>query len=258
MKPEHLKLAGVVTVVCGSMFSFKAGAALDDTSTVVTGTVMTLSGAPPDAVDASVAPTTDVVPAASESTEPADSAQASNTSNTSNAPPAEAQSDNPSPGTADDLASTQNAAHLDDPDPAWASADLTTVPDHQLDEMRGGFALPSGLLVSFGISRVAYVNGNLVTQTSFNIPDIANMTAQQAQMLANVNAGSLIQVGPHNTVQQGPLPGLTGAVIQNTLSNQQIQALTTINTSVNSLGAFKAMNFLSTLNSALTGAVSPR
>ena len=59
-------------------------------------------------------------------------------------------------------------------------------------------------------------------------------------------------------MQQGALPGLTGAVIQNSLNNQQIQALTTINAGVNSLGAFKAMNVLSTLNSALAGVVRPR
>lgn len=145
-----------------------------------------------------------------------------------------------------------------DADPAWASADLVAISGDRLDEMRGGFDLPSGLMVSFGISRAAFVNGNLVAQTSFDIPNIADMTAQQAQMLANANAGALIQVGPHNSVQQGTLPGLTGALIQNTLNGQQIQSVTTINTSVNSLGAFTATNFLSTMNGALVGAVRPR
>ncbi|CAB3796163.1 hypothetical protein GCM10011400_17510 [Paraburkholderia caffeinilytica] len=152
----------------------------------------------------------------------------------------------------------QHAAHADDADPAWASADLVAVNDNRLDDLRGGFDLPSGLVVSFGISREAFVNGNLVASTSFNIPNIAQMTPQQAQMLANANTGALIQTGLNNTVQPGALPGLTGAVIQNTLSNQQIQALTTINTTVNSLGAFKALNLGQTLNSALLSAVRPR
>lgn len=150
------------------------------------------------------------------------------------------------------------AAQTDDADPAWASADLVAVNNDRLDNMRGGFDLPSGLVVSFGISREAFVNGNLVASTSFNIPNIAQMTPQQAQMLANANTGALIQTGLNNTVQPGALPGLTGAVIQNTLSNQQIQALTTINTTVNSLGAFKALNLGQTLNSALLSAVRPR
>jgi hypothetical protein len=143
-------------------------------------------------------------------------------------------------------------------DDAWASADLVAVDEHRLDNMRGGFDGGSGLVVSFGITREAFVNGTLVTSTSFNIPNIAQMTPQQAQMLANANAGALIQNGLNNTVQPGGLPALTGAVIQNTLSNQQIQALTTINTTVNSLAAFRSLNLGQTLNSALLSAVRPR
>lgn len=146
----------------------------------------------------------------------------------------------------------------DDADPAWASADLVAVDSERLDSMRGGFDLPSGLVVSFGISRAAFVNGNLVSSTSFNIPNIAQMTPQQAQMLANANTGAVVQNGLNNTVQPGALPGLTGSVIQNSLNNQQVQALTTINTTVNSLAAFKAFNIGSTVNSALATAVRPR
>jgi hypothetical protein len=153
---------------------------------------------------------------------------------------------------------TPRAAKIDDADPAWASADLVAVNENRLDDMRGGFDAGSGLVVSFGITREAFVNGNLVTSTSFNIPNIAQMTPQQAQMLMNANAGALVQNGLGNTVQPGGLPGVTGAVIQNTLSNQQIQALTTINTTVNSLSAFKSMNLGQTLNSALIGAVRTR
>lgn len=132
------------------------------------------------------------------------------------------------------------------------------VSNDRLDHMRGGFALPSGLQVSFGISRAAYVNGNLVATTNFNIPDVANMTTQQAQMLANLSAGTVIQNGPGNMVQAGALPGLTGAVIQNSLNDQQIKALTLINVSVNTLSAFKNMNTLSTLTGALTTPVLRR
>jgi hypothetical protein len=155
-------------------------------------------------------------------------------------------------------ASPRAAQKHDDADPAWASADLVAVDESHLDNMRGGFDLPSGLVVSFGISRAAFVNGNLVSSTSFNIPNIAQMTPQQAQMLASANNGAVIQNGLNNTVQPGALPGVTGAVIQNTLNGQQIQALTTINTSVNSLAAFKAQNIGSTLNNALLTAVHPR
>ncbi|MBA9833911.1 hypothetical protein DI458_02320 [Burkholderia contaminans] len=124
--------------------------------------------------------------------------------------------------------------------------------------MRGGFDMPSGLKISFGVSRVAFVDGTLVTTTSFNIPDISHITAQQAQALAAANAGALIQVGAGNAAQPAALPALTGAVIQNTLNNQQIQALTTINTTVNTLATFKNLNVMSTLNNALLGALPGR
>jgi hypothetical protein len=143
-------------------------------------------------------------------------------------------------------------------DPNWSMPDRLAISDERLDQMRGGFDLSSGLKVSFGISRMVVVNGNLVTTTSFNIPDLANISAQQAQQLASVNAGSLVQNGPGNVVQPGALPALSGAVIQNTLNNQNIQALTTINTTVNSLSMFKNFNVGSTLGGALTNAVRPR
>ncbi|HEY3596258.1 MAG TPA: hypothetical protein VGL08_01890 [Paraburkholderia sp.] len=150
----------------------------------------------------------------------------------------------------------QAAAGKDDPN--WPPANTVALSEERLDSMRGGFDMPSGLKVSFGITRTVAVNGNLVTTTSFNIPDINNITAQQAQSLATVNAGALLQNGPNNVVQQGALPSLSGSVIQNTLNNQNIQALTTINATVNSLSMFKSINVGSTLNNALLSAVRGR
>ncbi|MEN2469087.1 hypothetical protein [Burkholderia sp. GS2Y] len=141
---------------------------------------------------------------------------------------------------------------------SWPAAGAIALSDARLDAMRGGFDMPSGLKVSFGVSRVAFVNGNLVASTSFNIPDISHITAQQAQALAAANAGGLIQVGAGNTAQPAALPALTGAVIQNTLNNQQIQAMTTINTTVNTLSMFKNLNVMSTLSHALLGALPGR
>ena len=82
--------------------------------------------------------------------------------------------------------------------------------------------------------------------------------AIKAQALASANIGSLLQNGGGNIAQQGAVQGLSGAVIQNTLSNQNIQTLTTINASVNSLGLFKSMNLGATLNNALMNSVRPR
>lgn len=298
MKSGHLKLAGVVTIVCGSMSSFDTWAAVNDSPTIATGSITPMQDEPQEvaqSTDDEVQPqqnvtaaepqntpdvmqsdAEDVVTPARESSADAtvvvtpvrefsaDAADVVTPARESRAdaadvvtPARESRADaanvvTPARESSADVADVADAA-----DTAWASADLVAVSENRLDDMRGGFDLPSGLVVSFGVSRAAFVNGNLVAQTSFNIPDIANMTAQQAQMLASANTGALLQVGTHNSVQQGALPALTGSVIQNSLSDQQIQALTTINAGVNSLGAFKAMNFLSTMNTALAGAVRP-
>jgi hypothetical protein len=122
----------------------------------------------------------------------------------------------------------------------WAPVSADT-----LDDMRGGYDIGNGLMASFGIDRAVYVNGNLVTSTSFNVPDIAHMTqAQAAAMSSALNSVSVTQVGPNNTFDPGSLNGASaGTVIQNTLNNQKIQTITTLNTTVNTLNAFRQMNF---------------
>ena len=127
------------------------------------------------------------------------------------------------------------------------------VSNSRLDAMRGGFDAGSGLQISFGIDRAVYVNGNLVTSTSVYIPNVGQMTAAQAGALAAVtNTVNVIQNGPGNTFNPSSITqGTAATVIQNSLSNQNIQALTTLNASVNTLNAFKTMNLQSTLQSAL-------
>jgi len=122
-----------------------------------------------------------------------------------------------------------------------AIAGWTPVGEDTLDTTRGGFDVGNGLVASFGIDRAVYVNGNLVTSTSFNVPDIGHMTTQQAQaMQTALSTVQVTQIGPNNTFDPAALGPNTGAtVIQNTLDNQHIQSITTINTSVNSLNAFR-------------------
>ncbi len=123
----------------------------------------------------------------------------------------------------------------------------------KLDQMRGGFETGSGLKVSFGIERAVYINGNLVTTTSLNIADLSKLSAGQAQAAA-LNGASLglIQNGPSNSFQPGAISASNiGTVIQNTLNDQKIQALTLINASVNSLDLIKRANVQSSIQSAL-------
>jgi hypothetical protein len=129
------------------------------------------------------------------------------------------------------------------------------VSDQRLEQMRGGFDLGSGIVASLGIDRAVYINGNLVTSTSVNIPDIGHMSSAQATALAGVmNTANLVQNGPGNSVDPSMLSQAHGAtIIQNTLNNQQIQALTTLNVSTNSLNLFRAMGLQESLQSALIG-----
>ena len=126
-----------------------------------------------------------------------------------------------------------------------------------LDEARGGYDLGNGLMASFGIDRAVYVNGNLVTSTSFNVPDIAHMTTAQATaMQSALNTVTVTQVGPNNTFDPSSIGQNAGAtVIQNTLNGQHIQSITTINTSVNTLNAFRQANFQDALQQAQLQAI---
>jgi len=120
--------------------------------------------------------------------------------------------------------------------PGW-----TPVGEDTLDQTRGGFDLGNGLVASFGIDRAVYVNGNLVSSTSFYVPDIGHMTTAQAQsMQSALNTVQVTQIGPNNSFDPSALAGkMGGTVIQNTLNNQNIQNITTINASTNSLNAFR-------------------
>ncbi|MFL9999049.1 hypothetical protein PQR34_42120 [Paraburkholderia sediminicola] len=359
MKPEHMKLAGIVTLVCGGMSSFGVSASVSDSSTVATGQILSMRDAPETALghldtleqdsavavesdpsdvakmneampaaqsvargiadparsvvgtqedvapmaiaasdsarapdvpidpaktsmrkmapvpveigdeqDASLVPTerrivSSTVLAADAAFTPSPSRVQRNRAmlqfgDTMNLAVSSAYHPQSAPDAAVDDKARKSVTQKDDMDPSWDSVDIVAVNDNHLDNMRGGVDLPSGLVISFGISRVAFVDGTLVSSTSFNIPNIAQMTPQQAQMLASANTGALVQNGLRNTVQPGALPALTGAVVQNTLSDQQIQALTTISTTVNSLASFKALNIGQTLNTALQSVVRPR
>ena len=116
-----------------------------------------------------------------------------------------------------------------------------------LGEFRGGYMMPSGLLLGFGIERVAYVNGELVSSMRIQIPDVANMTAEQAQSLSQLNQTQLVQLGAGNVFQTA---GNAGLVIQNSLDGQHIRAQTTLDVSVNTLGLFQAINAAEALRNA--------
>jgi hypothetical protein len=125
------------------------------------------------------------------------------------------------------------------------------VAPQQLDAMRGGMELPSGMLLSFGIERAVYVNGELVATTRFTVADVSRITPGEARGLAGVQDTMVVQIGEGNTFAPAASGGL---VIQNTLDNQDIRALTTLNIAANTLGLFQDLNAAAALQDALNTA----
>lgn len=120
-----------------------------------------------------------------------------------------------------------------------------------LDGMRGGYVLPSGLVVSFGIERLVAVNGDVVSASRIDVPDLGRITAADAQRLAALDGTRVLQVGQGEILLPG---GTAGLVIQNALDGQTIGALTTLDVKVGSLGLFQDLNLASSLQNALIGA----
>lgn len=134
--------------------------------------------------------------------------------------------------------------------------------DQTLDTMRGGFDLGTGLMVSFGISRAVYVNGQLITSSTFQVGDLASLTPTQAaalgQQISTQAQAQVIKNGSGNTVELS-----TGAVplatfIQNTVNNQTIRSQTIIDATSNGMGMVKGLNLQATINEAIANAIGTR
>jgi hypothetical protein len=134
--------------------------------------------------------------------------------------------------------------------PAAQAAEWTALPDARLDQLRGGFSVGAGLMVSFGIMRSVTVNG-VTTQAGFEIAHLGSITAAQAEQLARqATALNLTRVGPGNVFDAALVPGTPAIVIQNTLDNQHIQSSTRIDAVSNGMSLLKGMRLLDTLNQA--------
>lgn len=133
-----------------------------------------------------------------------------------------------------------------------------TVSAASLDDMRGGFETAHGLKISFGIERAVYVNGDLAASATVDL-STGGQIASQKGTGADTAAVTLIQNGPGNTFQPGPLAqGAAATVIQNTLNNQSIKNLTVVNTTVNSMELLKKINLNTSLQDALHSVVLPK
>lgn len=125
------------------------------------------------------------------------------------------------------------------------------VAETALDVVRGGFVTDT-LNISFGIERAVYINGALVTTTSFSLSDLGRMSGGKGSAALDSATVALVQNGTGNTVSVGSISSAAiSTVVQNTLDGQKIQSLTVVNASVNSLGVLRGLN----LQSSLRGAV---
>jgi hypothetical protein len=132
-------------------------------------------------------------------------------------------------------------------------ASATPVDDQRLADVRGGFETPARLHAALQLERAVYVNGDLVAEHDVRIAEIGAMTAAEATALADATRTLVSQNGPHNSFDPGGM-GQAATVIQNTLNDQHLVAMTTLGVEVNTLGAFRETNFQDALRESL-GAV---
>lgn len=153
------------------------------------------------------------------------------------------------------------------------------VGDTTLSEMRGGFALGDGLMVTLGITRALYINGALVTETRLHLNPAEQLSsAQAAQLGQQLQSLSLVQNGPGNMFQAGgtqavragaqaagaaalvsSVTGLgPGTIVQNSLDGQNILNQTTINATSSGLSMMRAAQLQSDINQAVQQAIGAR
>lgn len=132
------------------------------------------------------------------------------------------------------------------------------VDDDTLGGLRGGFETPGGLMLSFGIERVVLINGVLSSTTTLNVADLGQLAGGAAgpQMLPVGTSVGVIQIGANNSFDPSVLAsGSFATVIQNSLDNQKIQTVTTINAQANSMDLLRAHRLGESLRDALNSSL---
>src|ERR1041384_6464335 len=121
-------------------------------------------------------------------------------------------------------------------------AETAAVPEAALDALRGGFDVPANLHASLQLERVVTANGEEIGPLAADHADTGHMPVADAEALAHAAGTLVIQGGPNNAFNLMEL-GPTATVIQNTLNDQHLVAVTTLNVQVNSLAAYREMVF---------------
>lgn len=136
---------------------------------------------------------------------------------------------------------------------------LAAIADDDLDGIRGGFELEPSLKLSFGIERAVFINGELIATSVLNVRDLQGAAGgggqpANAQALPAASLG-IVQNGSGNYVSIPPGANLGGTIIQNTLDNQQIRNVTTINASVNSGQVLRALAMQAAISDGIVGSL---
>ena len=130
-----------------------------------------------------------------------------------------------------------------------ALTESVAVPESALDALRGGFDIPANLHASLQLERVVTANGEQIAHLAADIADIGHMTVADAEALAHAAGTLVIQGGPNNAFNL--MDGPTAMVIQNTLNDQHLVSVTTLDVQVNSLPAFREIAFQDALRDGL-------
>lgn len=147
-----------------------------------------------------------------------------------------------------------------EPAPNPLGSNLVALADSSLDDIRGGFELAdTSLKLSFGIERAVFVNGELVASTVLNVKDLqmaAGGAMPEVTMSGSVPGSvGVIQNGSGNGVAAQFTANQAGTVIQNTLNDQRIQNITTINATVNGAQMIRAMSVQSAIQQGLVNSL---
>lgn len=171
---------------------------------------------------------------------------------------------------------------------APAFEDCRIASDAELDDMRGGFEVNlngAQLMLSFSLERVTYINGELVASMRISVPDLSNLqaggispttirvetlpidptatdatrTLQPRLAAQHINglgpAVTVIQNGAGNTFTLPLSLNSLTTVIQNTVDNQIIRNMTTLNATIVNQALSRAMEITSSINQAVANSV---
>jgi hypothetical protein len=108
------------------------------------------------------------------------------------------------------------------------------VPAQTLEEQRGGFINAEGLKVSVGLESLVRINNELRSNVTVQLPNLTELAREGGTLGSQVE---VVQNGPGNTLPsdlQNRISGL-GTVIQNSLNDQVIQNLKSLNIEISGI-----------------------